>query len=152
VDPRSRRDRHRTDIRQTGSVWGGEEMEETLRVLVLDDEPVVGDRVKPAVEQDGYEVEVFVDPLEALKRIEETSFDIVITDIRMEGATGIEVLERVIAKKPDAKVIIITGYATMELAREAMEKMAFDFIAKPFKLAELRAIVKNAAKAIAAER
>jgi len=127
-------------------------MEETLRVLVLDDEPVVGDRVKPAVEQDGYEVEVFVDPLEALKRIEETSFDIVITDIRMEGATGIEVLERVIAKKPDAKVIIITGYATMELAREAMEKMAFDFIAKPFKLAELRAIVKNAAKAIAAER
>jgi DNA-binding NtrC family response regulator len=127
-------------------------MKEALRVLVLDDEPVVGDRVKPAVEQDGFEVEVFVDPLEALKRIEETSFDIVITDIRMEGATGIEVLERVIGKKPDAKVIIITGYATMELAREAMEKMAFDFIAKPFKLAELRAIVRNAARAIESER
>lgn len=117
-------------------------------VLVLDDEAVVGDRLKPAIEQDGHRVEVFVDPREALKRVEVKKFDIVVTDIRMENINGIEVLERVIAKDERTKVIIITGYATMELAREAMGKMAFDFVAKPFKLKEIREIVNNAAKAL----
>jgi DNA-binding NtrC family response regulator len=125
-------------------------MEDGRDVLVLDDEAVVGDRLKPAIEQDGHRVEVFVDPREALKRVEVKKFDIVVTDIRMENINGIEVLERVIAKDERTKVIIITGYATMELAREAMGKMAFDFVAKPFKLKEIREIVNNAAKALEA--
>lgn len=125
-------------------------MEGGRDVLVLDDEAVVGDRLKPAIEQDGHRVEVFVDPREALKRVEVKKFDIVVTDIRMENINGIEVLERVIAKDERTKVIIITGYATMELAREAMGKMAFDFVAKPFKLKEIREIVNNAAKALEA--
>jgi DNA-binding NtrC family response regulator len=124
---------------------------EGLDVMVLDDEPVVGDRLKPVIEQEGHRVEVFVDPREALKRVAEKKFDIVVTDIRMENVNGIEVLERVVERYEKAKVIIITGYATMELAREAMGKMAFDFIAKPFKLREIREIVRNAAKAVEAE-
>ena len=68
----------------------------------------------------------------------------------MKNVNGIEVLERVIAKDERTKVIIITGYATLELAREAMGKMAFDFVAKPFKLKEIRQIVDRAAKALAA--
>ena len=127
-------------------------MKEGLDVLVLDDEPVVGDRLKPVIEQDGHQVEVFIDPIEALKRVEEKKFDIVVTDIRMDNVNGIQVLEQVIAKHPSSKVIIITGYATMELAREAMGKMAFDFVAKPFKLKEIREIVGSAAKAIAEEK
>jgi len=123
-------------------------MKDGLDVMVLDDEPVVGDRLKPVIEEDGHRVETFVDPREALKRVQVKKFDIVVTDIRMDNVNGIQVLEQVIAKYPEAKVIIITGYATMELAREAMGKMAFDFIAKPFKLKEIREIVNNAAKAL----
>ena len=129
---------------------GESDMTKAMEVLVLDDEPVVGDRLKPAIEEDGHRVEVFVDPVEALNRVQEKQFDIVVTDIRMENVNGIQVLEQVIAKDERTKVIIITGYATMELAREAMGKMAFDFVSKPFKLAEIRAIVNKAAQALEA--
>lgn len=127
-----------------------DDMKGGFDVLVLDDEPVVGETLKPAIEQDGHRVEAFIDPREALKRIEVKKFDIIVTDIRMENVNGIEVLEQVIAKYPSAKVIIITGYATMELAREAMGKMAFDFVSKPFKAKEIREIIGKAAKEIEA--
>jgi len=123
-------------------------MPETLSVLLLDDEPIVGKRLKPALAKIGCEVEVFEDPKEALKRIDEKEFDIVVTDIRMEGVNGIEVLEHVTGKSSRTKVIIITGYAMMSLAREAMKKGAFDFIAKPFEPDELRAIIVRAAQAL----
>jgi len=123
-------------------------MENGYDVLVLDDEPVVGDRLRPVIEAEGHRVEVFVDPREALKRVEEKTFDIVVTDIRMENVSGLEVLEKCVAKDPRTKVIMITGYATMELAREAMGRLAYDFVAKPFKLREIREIVQAAAKAL----
>jgi DNA-binding NtrC family response regulator len=126
-------------------------MEGGYEVLVLDDEPIVGDRLKPALEQDGHRVEIFTDPQEALRRIDAKTFDIVVTDIRMEDVDGIQVLERVLARSTRTKVIMITGYATMELAREAMGKGAFNFIAKPFKLREMRAVVNKAARALAGE-
>jgi DNA-binding NtrC family response regulator len=119
-----------------------------LDVLILDDEPVVGDRLRPVIEEEGHNAEVFVNSLKALRRINEKDFDIIVTDIRMENASGIEVLERAVAKNKRTKVIMITGYATMQLAREAMGKMAFYFVAKPFKLNEIREIVRKAAQAI----
>jgi DNA-binding NtrC family response regulator len=118
--------------------------------MVVDDEAIVGEQIGPSLEKAGYEVETFQDPKKALKRFEKKPFDIVITDVRMDDVDGIEVLERVIAIS-HPQVIIITGYATMELAREAMGKDAFDFIAKPFKLKELRDIVNNAAAALDAQ-
>lgn len=126
-------------------------MAERLKLLLLDDEPIVGKRLKPALAKIGCEVEVFEDPKEALKRIEEQEFDIVVTDIRMQDVDGIEVLERVGKKSSRTKVIMITGYAMMETAREAMDKGAFDFIAKPFEPDELRAIVAKAAEALGRE-
>lgn len=118
----------------------------SLRVLLLDDEPIVGKRLKPALAKLGYEVEVFENPREALKRIEEKEFDIVVTDIYMEDIDGLQVLEQVQQKSSRTKVIIITGYAMMEMARQAMEKGAFDFIAKPFKPDDLRDAIAKAAK------
>ena len=64
----------------------------------------------------------------------------------MEGIDGLEVLEYVTGNSPKTKVIMITGYATVEVAREAMAKGAFDFIAKPFKPNDLRAIIKKASE------
>lgn len=127
-------------------------MEAPLQVMVVDDEPIVGKRLKPALEKGGYDVEVFESGGDALKRLENKDFDIVVTDVRMEDVDGIQVLERVLARSDRTKVIIITGYATVEVAREALAKGAFDFIAKPFKPNDLRAIIERAAEALRAER
>lgn len=123
-------------------------MTQTLQILLLDDEPIVGKRLQPALTKIGCEVEVFQDPLAAVARIKQKEFDIVVTDIRMDEMDGMQVLEYVHEKSPRTKVIMITGYAMIALAREAMEKGAFDFIAKPFKPDDLRAVIAKAAKAL----
>lgn len=123
-------------------------MSESLQILLLDDEPIVGKRLQPALVKIGCEVEVFQDPLAAVARIKEKEFDIVVTDIRMDEMDGMQVLEYVREKSPRTKVIMITGYAMIALAREAMEKGAFDFIAKPFKPDDLRQVIAKAAEAL----
>jgi DNA-binding NtrC family response regulator len=126
-------------------------MPDRLQVLVLDDEPIVGKRLQPALAKVGCDVEVFDAPGEALRRIGEKEFHVVVTDIRMEEIDGLEILERVLERYPKTKVIMITGYATVEVAREAMAKGAFDFIAKPFKPQELRDVIAKAARALGFE-
>ena len=123
-------------------------MSTPLEILVLDDEPIVGKRLKPALAKLGCQVEVFNDPRAALERLGEKQFDVVVTDIRMDEVDGMQVLEKAVAKSPRTKVIMITGYAMMSLAREAMDKGAFDFIAKPFEPEELRRVVAKAAQAL----
>jgi DNA-binding NtrC family response regulator len=123
-------------------------MEKTIEILLLDDEPIVGKRLKPALEKLGYKVEIFEDPVAALSRIDEKEFDIVVTDICMQQVDGIQILDHVVNKSARTKVIMITGYAMMEVARKAMEKGAFDFIAKPFKPDDLRAVVSKAVEAL----
>ena len=91
---------------------------------------------------------MFENPREALDRIREKEFDIVVTDIRMDEIDGMQILEKVVEKSPRTKVIMITGYAMMSLAREAMEKGAFDFIAKPFQPDDLRRIIAKAAESL----
>jgi len=116
-----------------------------LRVMIVDDEPIVGKRLGPALEKHGFEVEAFLDPSRALARLREQEFDIVVTDFRMEELDGIQVLTHIMESCPRTRVILITGYATVEVAREALVKGAFDFIAKPFKPKELRAVINKAA-------
>lgn len=123
-------------------------MDEQYDILILDDEPIVGVRLKPALEKEGHRVEVFVNPYWALERVGEKEFDIVVTDIRMEDIDGIQVLERVRAMSDRTKIIMITGYATIEVARESLAKGAFDFIAKPFKLSEIRGTIRKAVDAL----
>ena len=123
-------------------------MKEKLEVLLLDDETIVGNRLGPALEKVGYDVEVFEDPRKALNRIREKKFDIVITDIMMPDVNGIQILEEVQKKSDKTKVIIITGYATVALAREAMDKGACDMIAKPFSPNDLRSVIAKAADSL----
>jgi DNA-binding NtrC family response regulator len=119
-----------------------------LEILLLDDEPIVGKRLKPALAKIGCNVEVFEDPRKALDRINGKTFDIVVTDIRMDEIDGLEILEHVTRKSPRTKVVMITGYAMMAVAREAMEKGAFDFISKPFTPDDLRKVIAKAAQAL----
>ncbi len=117
-----------------------------LSICILDDEPIVGDRLKTELEDDGHTVEVFTDSANALKRVSETCFDIFISDLKMEGVDGMGFLERVKNQCPQSQVIMITGYGTIESYREAQTKGAFEFIAKPFRIEEIRNAVKRAGK------
>lgn len=117
-----------------------------IQIMVLDDEEIVGKRLKTALEKSAYDVEVFQDSRQAVDRISEKEFDIVVTDIRMDGIGGMTVLEHVLKKSARTKVIVITGYATVELAREALTRGAFDFIAKPFMPDDLRKVIAKAVK------
>jgi DNA-binding NtrC family response regulator len=123
-------------------------MKEKLDVLLVDDEVIVGQRLKPALTKIGCNVEIFEDSKEALERIDEKAFDIVVTDIMMADVNGIELLEYIQKKSARTKVIMITGYATEALAREAMGKGAFDIIAKPFRPDDLRNMIAKAAEAL----
>ncbi len=127
-------------------------MERPLQIVIVDDESIVRKRLKPALEKNGYDVEIYDDGSGVLKRLQEKTFDIVVTDLRMNDVDGIQVLEEVLAQSGDTKVIIITGYASVEIAREALTKGAFDFIAKPFKPYDLREVIEKAADALRAER
>jgi DNA-binding NtrC family response regulator len=123
-------------------------MSETRKILILDDEPIVGERLKTLLVKDGHLVEVFTDPRLAVERLEEKTFDIIISDIRMREIDGIQVMNHVFQKSKKTKVILITGYATLELARESLTKGAFDFIAKPFKSKEIRTTIGRALEAL----
>jgi DNA-binding NtrC family response regulator len=123
-------------------------MRDPIKIVVIDDEPIVGERLKAMLVRDGHRVENFVNPLKAIDRLQETDVDIVITDIRMTEMDGIQVLEKVLEKSRRTRVIMISGYATLDLAKESLTKGAFDFIAKPFKLKELRNTIKKAVKSL----
>ena len=84
-------------------------MGKQIEVLVLDDEPIVCERLKDYLEKKDILVETFTESIQALKRIEEKSFDVIITDLKMEGPTGIDVLVAVKKIAARAEVIIITG-------------------------------------------
>jgi DNA-binding NtrC family response regulator len=122
-----------------------------IQILVLDDEKIVGERLKASLEKEDHTLEIFINPVAALNRIREKTFDVVITDIRMDDVDGLQVLEEVRKKSLKTKVIMITGYATLEVARESLTKGAFDFIAKPFKLKEIHGAIKKAEEALQAE-
>ena len=114
------------------------------QVLILDDEPIVWKRLKPALEKVGYEVEAFTQSSNAMRRVQEKEFDIVVTDLKMEGIDGMAFMTEVKQRSPRTEVIVITGFATMETAKESFQKGVFDFLAKPFKRGELLEIVKKA--------
>ena len=113
-------------------------------ILILDDEPIVSRRLQPSLEKKGYEVETFTESLQALQRIRERDFDIVITDLKMEGMDGMQILTEVKNRSPRTEVIVITGFATMQTAKESFQKGVFDFLAKPFKLGEITEVIRRA--------
>ena len=115
-----------------------------FRIMIIDDEPIVGKRLKRLLEKDGFEVEAFTRGSVAAEELERKSFDIIITDLKMGRVDGIQILENAKEKNPDTKVIIISGLMKIELADEAFRKGAFGFIIKPFKIEELKKLLKEA--------
>jgi DNA-binding NtrC family response regulator len=120
-------------------------MKKDVAVMVLDDEPIVGERLQPVLEKEGFQVEVFTDSRQALNRLEEKEFQVLVTDLKMSGPSGIDVLHYLKDRKRDTEAIVITGYATIESAREA-EYLNAQFVTKPFKLEHIVKLVDKAAR------
>jgi len=114
------------------------------RILIAEDEEITLRHLKATLGGEGYEVSGVTNGLDALKAVEEARFDLLITDIKMPGMTGMELLARVREKYPETDVIIITGYGSIGSAIEAMRMGAYDYITKPFELDELSIKVKKA--------
>jgi DNA-binding NtrC family response regulator len=117
---------------------------ERHRVMIIDDERIVGDMAKMSLEQDGYLVETFLNGETALARLGQERFDVVVTDLKMKGIDGMEVLKAVKALRPGTPVIMITAFANLDTAIAALRGEVHDFFPKPVKIKELKASIGRA--------
>lgn len=123
-------------------------MQNEIKILVVDDEKISVKNLEHILKKEGYNVTGTYSGLNALKLLEEQKFDVILTDLRMEKVDGLQILEKCRNEYPDSEVILITGYATLESAVNAMKKGAFHYIAKPFRLDLVRSIVKEAVEKV----
>jgi len=122
------------------------------RLLVIDDEPVAAQNLAYALTKIGHEVEMRSSGPGGLDLLQRESFDVVLTDLRMERVDGMAILKRAREIDPTTAVIMITGHATLPSAVEAMKSGAFHYIAKPFRLDEVREVVRNALEVVRLKR
>jgi DNA-binding NtrC family response regulator len=122
------------------------------RLLIVDDEPIALRNLERVLAGDGYQVSTAPSGQSALRQLRHQAFDVVLTDLRMEKVDGLQVLKRCKDIDPDAEVILITGYAAIETAIEAMKQGAYHYLAKPFKLEEVRKVVGEAAEKVALKK
>lgn len=118
------------------------------KVLVIDDEPRLRQVCRRVLEPQGLEVAEAVDGVDGLKAISEQRPDLVLVDLMMPNMDGMEVLARARNDYPDLSFVVITGFATLEKAVDAMKQGADDFLAKPFKPQELRLVVERVLKRV----
>ncbi len=105
---------------------------EMHNILVVDDEDVIREGMRRILSAEGYHVDTSPTGRAAIEKIQELDFEVVITDLKMPGMDGIEVLKAIKILQPEVPVIIITGYSTVDTAVDAMKNGAFDYVAKPF--------------------
>lgn len=122
------------------------------RILFIDDEEIVLRSCRRIFAGSGYEIETALSGEEGLSKALNQDFDLVVTDLKMPGIGGMEVLTRLRKSRPDTTVIIFTGYASVDTAREALKNGAFDYIPKPFTPEEIREVIKNALEARAGKQ
>jgi len=118
-----------------------------MKLLVADDEPQLRSLLRVYFESQGWEVTCASSGSEALKLLEKAPFDVILTDVKMPGASGLEVLKAVRSRVPHGQVILMTGYRNLKAAIEAVNSGAFAYIEKPFSLTDLRERVNEALKA-----
>lgn len=121
-------------------------MNEPVEVLVIDDEVIVCDRLKEFLTGKGLHVEAFTDSEQAIARMQDKAFDVVVTDLRMSRATGTDILRLIREAQPATVGILITAYGQLEKVREAEALGAYEVVHKPFQLADIHKLILKAAK------
>jgi ATP-dependent Lon protease len=120
------------------------EIQRDFRLLVVDDEEIARANLKHILEKEGYQVAAVTNGAEAMEQMEKASFDLVLTDLLMLEVGGMELLQQVKDGYPQTDVVIVTGYATVPSAVEALQKGAYNYLAKPLKIDEVRSTVSQA--------
>ncbi len=118
-------------------------MPHTALIHLIDDEPIIHEVLGQLLQSEGYEVEISASGQDALPKYDEQGFDLTLLDLLMPGMDGLEVLKAVKKKNPQAEIIIITAYASVESALDAMKMGAFDYVQKPFKHDELLLVIRR---------
>ncbi len=108
-----------------------------FRIIVADDDDIVRDVISTILSREGYSVASSGDGLEAMNRLRVEDVHLVITDLMMPGANGIEVLKYAVRSNPDIAVVILTAYGTLDTTLEAIKEGAYDYLTKPFKTQEI---------------
>ncbi len=119
-------------------------MNDKGRLLIVEDEKIALKNLEHVMKKEGYEVDATQSGYNALKMLETKEFDVVLTDLKMKKVDGLEILDKCKLLYPDIEVVMITAYATIPSAVETMRKGAYDYIAKPFKLDEVKKVVREA--------
>jgi DNA-binding NtrC family response regulator len=117
--------------------------DDDLRILIVDDNRDVRSIVEEYLGGNGHSVEGASDGKDALDKCAKDSYDLIITDLNMPGLTGIELIKDLRKQNDMTEFVIITGYASLDTAVEAIKVGAFDYIVKPFRMEELDVVVKN---------
>src|SRR6186713_1193670 len=116
---------------------------EKPRVLVVDDEKFIRDILADFLTMEGYAVRTAEDGAQALGELSHSSFDLVISDLKMPKMGGLDLLQHVGTLQPEALTVIMTGFGTVETAIDAMKQGAYDYILKPFKVEEIVHVVQR---------
>jgi DNA-binding NtrC family response regulator len=119
-------------------------MKEAARILVVDDEANICQVLSAVLRKDGHEVQVSRDGDEALALLEKTPVDLLITDVIMNNMSGVELLQRVQSTSPQTPVVLMTAYGTIKSAVDAIKLGAFDYLAKPFDMEQMKSVVRKA--------
>jgi DNA-binding NtrC family response regulator len=122
------------------------------RILIIDDEPVAVKNLAYALRKTGYDVTTRESGAGGLEALQTQAFDLILTDLRMERVDGMAILKRALETDPDLPVVLITAHGTLDSVVEAMKAGAFHYIAKPFRLDEVRSIVANALQLVQLKR
>jgi len=120
-----------------------QKISEKATILVIDDEQAMRDSCYQVLTKDGYRIETADDGDSGLQKISQIKPDLVLVDLKMPGMSGMELLEKVVDIDPNIISVVITGYATVESAVEAMKRDAYDFLPKPFTPDQLRIVTKR---------
>ena len=123
-----------------------------IRVLIADDDELIADILKELIEDEKRTVEICHNGFDAIERIEKDPFDLIIVDLIMPRIGGLDVLKYAKKVDPETIVIIITGYASLETALEAIKEGAYDYIRKPCKMGEMKVVVDRATDKIRQNR
>src|SRR3974390_48614 len=114
------------------------------RILIVDDEAIARENLEHVLQREDYDTVSLDSGVKALEELQKGEYDLVMTDLRMKMVDGMQVLERTKELYPDTEVIMITGHATVSTAVEAMQRGAYHYLAKPYKIDEVRILVKQA--------
>ena len=123
-------------------------MAKTISILIVDDEESVRDSLYNWFVEDGYRVECAENAKKALTMLESETFDIILADIKMPGMDGLEMLRRIKSLRNESIVIVMTAFATVDTAVQALKDGAFDYVTKPFDPDDLSHLIRNASKQI----